>query len=127
MPLTKFGAWTAESAAEVTKSDPWQGVFTPTAGDLTPPTGAPAMYLLQKASAAAVTLGAPISGTDDYKCIGFLSGSAAAHVITATGLLQTGSTNSNTATFAAFAGANVVFMAYQGKWIVVGSTGTTFA
>lgn len=127
MPLLRTGSYDAAAQAEIIKSDPWQGAFTQTPGDLTVNPSLPAFYMLTKGSAAAVTLPAPVSGTDDYKCIGFISNSAFAHVITATGLLNTGSASVNISTFAAFAGANVILMAFQGKWLAVSSMGNTFS
>jgi hypothetical protein len=56
-----------------------------------------------------------------------MSQTANAHTITATGLLNTGSASVNVATFAAFAGANVVLMAFNGKWNVISSVGITFS
>jgi hypothetical protein len=126
-PLNQAGAYTLDARNEIIKSDCWQGVFTQVPGDLIVNPSVPAFYMLTKGSAAAVTLPAPIVTTDDYKCIGFISNSAFAHVITATGLLNTGSAAVNVGTFAAFAGANLVLMAYQGKWFVVSSAGNTFS
>ena len=84
-------------------------------------------YIITKAGVAAMTLAAPTVTTDDGKVITITSGTAFAHTITATGLLNTGSDNVNVATFAAFAGASVTLQAYQGKWNVLTSTGTTFS
>jgi hypothetical protein len=86
-----------------------------------------AVYLITKAGVQAVTLGAPVSVVDDGKIVEFNSNTANAHVITATGLLNTGSASVNTATFAAFAGAGVVLEAVRGKWNVVSQIGITFA
>jgi hypothetical protein len=85
-----------------------------------------ATYVVTKASAAALTLAAPTATTDDGVTITVTSNTAAAHVITATGLLQTGSASVNTATFAAQKGASITLMAYQGKWNVLNSTAITF-
>ena len=128
-PLTKVGAYDASAQAEIIKSDPWQGPFTQTPGDISPNPSQTAFYMLNKGTAAAVTLLAPVSGVDDYKSIGFISGAANSqqHVITATGLLQTGSAYVNLATFAAQLGCNLIVMAYQGKWYVVSSLGVTFS
>ena len=126
MPLRRQGSYDASAQAEIIAGDPFQGSPTLVPGDLTPSPSSPGWYMLQKASAAAVTLGAPVSGADDTKSIVFQSDSAQAHVVTATGLLQTGSASVNTATFAANSGANVVLMAWQGKWKVISSVGVTF-
>ena len=101
-------------------------------GDGAIPPHAAAEFIITKATAAALTLAAPTSGAfsasgDDGKTINVSSNTAAAHVITATGLLLTGSASVNTATFAAQKGASLSLMAYGGKWIVRSSTGVTFA
>ncbi len=75
--------------------------------------------MLTKGSAAALTLAAPTATVDDFKIIVLTSNTAFAHVLTATGLLQTGTATVNVATFAAFAGASLTLMAYQGKWNVI--------
>lgn len=85
-----------------------------------------ANYVITKAGVAALTLAAPTSGTDDGLQIVITSGTAFAHTLTATGLLNTGSASVNVATFAAFAGAGLTLVAYAGKWNVLSSTGITF-
>jgi hypothetical protein len=87
----------------------------------------PAWNVITKGSAAALTLAAPTAGTDDGLTVGVQSSTAFAHVITATGLLQTGSASVNTATFAAFAGAGLILRAYNAKWLVIAQIGITFA
>lgn len=84
-------------------------------------------YIITKAGVAALTLAAPTATTDDGVVISFLSATANAHTVTATGLLQTGSASVNVATFAAQPGAGVSLVAYQGKWLVEYSTGITFS
>jgi hypothetical protein len=83
-------------------------------------------YEITNAGATALTLAAPVAGTQDGMTLTVTSATAFAHTITATGLLQTGSAAVNVATFAAFAGANVTLRAYNGKWQVVSSVGVTF-
>lgn len=85
------------------------------------------VYVITKAGVLADTLAAPTAGTDDGLEITVTSNTANAHTITATGLLQTGSASVNVATFAAFAGAGLTLMAYQGKWNVIASVGITFS
>jgi hypothetical protein len=85
------------------------------------------LYFVTKAGICALTLAAPVATTDDGKIIRILSTTAFAHTLTATGLLQTGSANVNVATFAAFAGATLSLMAYQGKWCVLSSNAITFS
>jgi len=86
-----------------------------------------AWYVITKAGVAGMTLGSPTVTTDDGKIIMVQSNTANAHTITATGLFNTGSASVNLATFAAFAGAGVLLMAYQGKWNVLSATGITFS
>ena len=87
----------------------------------------PNEYIITKAGVAAMTLAAPVAGTDDGKQIEVSSSTAFAHTITATGLLQTGTASVNVATFAAFAGATLTLMAYGGKWMVLNSNAVTFS
>ena len=102
------------------------GLATITQDGAIPPS-TPATYVVTKAGVAALTLAAPVAGTDDGKVIMVTSNTANAHTITATGLLQTGTASVNVATFAAQKGAGVTLMAYQGKWNVLGSVGITFS
>lgn len=88
---------------------------------------APGTYVVTMGSAAALTLGAPTTGTQDGLKLTITSNTAYAHVVTATGLLQTGANTTNTATFAAYAGASVNLMAYGGKWNVISANQITFA
>ena len=85
-----------------------------------------AQYVITKAGVAGMTLGAPTATTDDGLIIIVTSNTANAHTITATGLFQTGAATVNVATFAAFAGASVTLMAYQGKWNVLNQNAITF-
>lgn len=127
MPLTKQGAFDQSAQQEILNSSPWLNNPTLIAGDATLNPSASGLYRLSKGSAAAITLPAPRAILDDYKQIAIVSDSAFAHVITATGLLKTGAAAVNTATFAAFVGANVVLMAFNGLWYAVSSAGNTFA
>jgi hypothetical protein len=88
---------------------------------------AAAAYVVNTAGVDAMTLAAPTSGTDDGKVIEITSNSANAHTLTATGLLQTGSTSVNVATFAAHPGASLKLIAYGGKWNVLSQNGITFS
>lgn len=97
-------------------------------GDFTLNAHTAASYLLTKGSAAAVTATtAPTSGVDDDLEVEFISNTAFAHVITATGLLQCGTAAVNTATFAAQKGAGLKLRARGGKWNVVYANAITFA
>lgn len=81
-------------------------------------------YLITKATAAALTLAAP---TTDNLRIEIRSTTTAAHTVTATGLLGSGSAATDLATFAAFRGAGLVLASYGGKWLVMSSVGITFS
>ena len=76
--------------------------------------------------AEAITLGVPTATTDDFKTITFLSATAHAHTIAATGgTFYFGVATYNTqVALPAYAGASVTFMAYQGHWLLLSSNGT---
>lgn len=88
-----------------------------------------AQYLITKAGVAAMTLAAPTATTDDFKTITISSGTANAHTITVTaGVFYNGKSTyaaDTVATFAAFPGASITLMAYQGHWVVVSTNGST--
>jgi hypothetical protein len=84
-------------------------------------------YLITKAGIAALTLAAPAVGAQDGAYIEVQSTTAFAHTLTATGLFQDGAGHVNLATFAAFAGAGLKFVAYQGKWMVERVQGVTMS
>lgn len=91
--------------------------------------GANTIYNINKATPAALILPAPSLG-DNGVAILFTSNTAAAHVITATGLLNDGTagTPHNTATFASRVGASVQFIAENGFWnLGAGSVNVTIA
>lgn len=77
------------------------------------------IVLLTKGSAAAITLAAPTAGQAGTEiCI--VAGSAFAHVVTATDLLDDGITGGpkDLATFGAFVGASLTLVALQLRWAV---------
>lgn len=86
----------------------------------------PATYVITKAGVLAATLAAP-AVADNGLVIGITSSTANAHTLTATGLLQPGTSAVNLATFAAQPGAGLTLMAVNGKWNVLGSVGITFS
>lgn len=86
-----------------------------------------ANYIVTGSAVDAMTLAAPTSGIDDGVEIFVSSNTAYAHTITATGLLQTGATYVNVATFAAHPGAGVRLKAYAGKWNVMYANAITFS
>jgi hypothetical protein len=57
----------------------------------------------------------------------FISGTANAHTITATGLIDDGVTggSKDLATFEAFIGASITFEAYNLKWVVTAINGAS--
>jgi hypothetical protein len=86
-------------------------------------------YVITKATAlASSTIPAPTVSQNGLR-LTFTSQTAAAHVLTATALLNNGLTGSpfTTATFAAFAGAGTTWIANNGLWNVIASpvTGST--
>lgn len=96
-------------------------------GTLTVPANDATVYL-SKATAIALTLPAP-SKAEDGRRLKFTSTTAAAHVVTATGLFQDGVTGGgkNTATFAAFIGASFEVVAVNGAWHTHSLKGVTVA
>lgn len=90
-----------------------------------------ATYVITKNGAAALTLAAPIpgplaSGGNDGVNIIITSNTPYQHVITAIGLLVTGTPAVNYVTFPQYAGGEVDLMAYNGKWIVLNSQVVSF-
>lgn len=85
-------------------------------GTYTVPPNDATVYLM-KATALALTLPAP-SKLENGRRLKFVNGTAAAHVITATGLIHDGVTGGakNTLTFGAFLGACVEVVAKDGFW-----------
>ncbi len=83
-------------------------------------------FMIYKATAAAITLVAPSVQQNGVR-LSFSSATAAAHVITATSLLEDGASGAphTTATFAAYIGAGLTLMANNGVWQVMSNTGVT--
>ena len=86
------------------------------------------LALITKASAAAMTLGAPAASQDGAVLV-ISSETAAAHTVTATALLADGVSGSphGTATFAAYKGATLTLVAAAGLWNVQSAVGVTIA
>ena len=82
-------------------------------------------YVVNTGSADAMTLAAPVSGSDDGLTVAIFSNTAQAHTLTSTGNIQSGAAGTGVLTFAAHAGAGVLLRAYQGKWQIIGATGIT--
>lgn len=83
--------------------------------------------LLTKAGVDAMTLAAPVAGTQDGIVITIQSTTANAHTVTATGLFQCGTAAVNLATFPAQAGASIVLVAFNGKWVVASNNLVVFS
>ena len=83
---------------------------------------------LTKGSAAAITLAAPTAAQAGTMIV-VVNGSAWAHVLTATGLLDDGVTGGgkNTATFGAYVGSAITLLAYNLHWTVVSKNVVTVA
>jgi len=81
-----------------------------------------------KAGVAAMTLAAP-TAAQAGTTITFISGTANAHTVTATGLIEDGVTggSKNLATFAAFLGSSLTLRAVNLKWHVVASNNCTIS
>jgi hypothetical protein len=82
--------------------------------------------IFTKAGVLAATLAAPTAGQAGTEMT-FISGTANAHTITATGLIDDGVTggSKDLATFEAFVGASITFEAYNLKWVVTAINGAS--
>lgn len=113
-----------ESGLDFPSPTPLQAV--PASGALSVSSGS---YLITKAGVAALTLAAPTAGVQDGMVIKVTSGTANAHTITATSLFYNGGSGVpyTTATFTAYAGAEIVLKAYNGYWYVVSTVNVTLS
>lgn len=84
--------------------------------------------IISKTSAAAMTLAAPTAAQAGIEIV-LTSGTAYAHVITATGLIDDGVTGGakNTVTLGAFVGATATLFAYNLHWVLKSKTVATVA
>lgn len=92
-------------------------------------TVAPGTVVITKTgSLAAMTLAAPTAAQNGM-ILRITSSTAFAHTVTATSLIDDGVTGGSktTATFAAFAGASMELMAYEGKWHTLSLKAVTVA
>lgn len=105
-----------------------QLVVTELAADGAIPIAPGLVVFTKSASAIAATLAAPTSEQAGM-IMRFTGGTAKAHVLTATGLLQDGVTGGgkDAATFAAFVGASLTLGAYNLKWHVLALNAVTVA
>ena len=84
------------------------------------------VYVITKASAAAITLGNPSKAQDGLR-VTFRSATAAAHVITYTAGIYGDTTSSDVLTFAAKNGASVTLEANGGGWGAIALANVTAA
>lgn len=114
------GDWPAGNVASVAQVDPSRWDVVTIGADVTivfP--NKDTVYLIRKATAAAITLSAPATkGTVNVQAR-FFSETAAAHVVTYTPGFYADTTSSDLATFAAKAGASATFATYGGALIGV--------
>jgi|SRR5579863_333834 len=90
-----------------------------------------ATYVITKVGALMDTLAAPVpgslaSGGQDGTNIIISSATAYEHIISAVGLLMTGTIAMNYITFPPYAGGEVDLMAFNGKWIVLNAQAVSF-
>lgn len=95
-------------------------------GAITPAGGT--VVITKTGSLAAMTLAAPTAAQNGM-ILRVTSATAFAHTVTATSLIDDGVTGGSktTATFAAFAGASMELMAYEGKWHTLSLKAVTVA
>lgn len=86
------------------------------------------VVVITKAGVAALTLAAP-TAAQDRTIMRFVSQTANAHTLTATGLIQDGVTGGakNLGTFAAFAGASLTLIALDLEWHVLAKNAVTIS
>lgn len=113
-----------EAGLDFPSPSPLQAV--PASGALSVSSGA---YLITKAGVEALTLAAPTAGVQDGMVIKVTSGTANAHTLVATALFYNGASGSpyTTATFGAFAGAEIVLKSYNGFWYVISTSNVTLS
>jgi hypothetical protein len=118
---THTGAFDAGAAQDVVDTDALQGpikILTGTADAINPHVSG--NYIIQSASANAITLGAPTAGVDDGLSISIaVDSTSLAHTITATALIANGTALKTTVTPAQFKGAGIVLRAFNGVWHVI--------
>ncbi len=123
------GSFDIAEMLDLVQTDPYQSatitVLTGTTDVINPYNPFGNNYIVNTGSADAMTLAAPVSGTDDGLCVSIVSNTAQAHTLTSTGNLQTGASGTGVLTMAADAGCTILLRAYKGKWQLIGSTGIT--
>jgi hypothetical protein len=120
------GAYDRSSQQDLIDSDPLHGpivLLTGSTDAINPHVSG--NYIVTTGGVDAMTITAPTAVVDDGLVIVITSGSANAHTLTGTGILQTGATGTGLLTYAAFAGASVTLRAYNAKWQMLSSNGIT--
>lgn len=86
------------------------------------------LHVLTKTSAGAYTLAAPTAAQEGM-ILHIVAGTAFAHVVTATDLIDDGVTggSKDTMTFGAFVGSAITLVAYNLKWVVLSKNVVTVA
>jgi hypothetical protein len=82
--------------------------------------------MLIKAGVAAMTLAAPVAGTDDGKVLKFSTSTANAHTVTFPSGKINGGANT-VATWTAAIGNGMEIIAYQGVWYTISTKGVTIS
>ena len=125
-PVTPLGTF-GQAAANSMLAGPFVSITA--SGAINPHQSA--KYVVSKATAAALTLGAPTSGADDGVLLEFFSTTAAAHTITTptAGDIRDGNTSDHDTvmTFNAHIGALCILEAYQGVWYVRAEVGCSLS
>jgi hypothetical protein len=85
----------------------------------------PGRRIITVGIALALTILAPVAGTDDGTLISFISATAFAHTLTCTGHLKDGNGHVNVMTLAAQPGAGFTIVAWNGDWLVVSANFAT--
>lgn len=90
-------------------------------------TAANKLYVITKASAAAITIANPTATTHDGVTLTFVSTTAAAHTLSnAAGAgFNDGGAGGDVGTFGGAKGDNITIVAYGGKWYVLNSVNVT--
>ncbi len=118
--------WSTVLSGPTTGSFVGEETFVPTSlsvnGVISP--NVSATYVITKVGAGLFTLAAPIAGPvsaggNDGVSITISSRTPYNHIVSANGLIQSGTAYTNYITFPSFAGGEVDLMAFNGKWIVM--------
>ncbi len=86
-----------------------------------------ANYIINAQSKAQLTLGAPRPSVDDGTLLDFVSSTSYGHTITTPGLLLTGTSAINTATWPGYGGGTLILEAHNGFWLVKNYNSISFS